>query len=49
MLTAIPYKNMLQGALLSVLTLFGGLLLGFVMGELVFQALPGHSLVNPST
>jgi hypothetical protein len=38
----------LRGAFLTVLTLFGGLLIGLVVGDLVFHVLPGHSLVNPS-
>lgn len=46
---AIPYKTLLRGASLTVLTLFGGMLLGTVAGELVFQALPGHSVSDPAT
>lgn len=38
----------LRGAVLTVLTLFGGLLIGLVLGDLVFHVLPGHSLENPS-
>lgn len=38
----------ISGALLTVSTLFGGLLIGLLLGDLVFQILPGHSLSNPS-
>lgn len=38
----------LRSALLTVLTLFGGLLIGLLVGDLVFHALPGHNLENPS-
>lgn len=38
----------LQGAARTVLSLFGGLLLGLITGDLVFKSLPGHSLENPS-
>jgi len=38
----------LRGALLTLLTLFGGLLIGLVVGDLVFHILPGHNLENPS-
>lgn len=38
----------LRGALLTLLTLFGGLLIGLVVGDLVFHILPGHNLANPS-
>ena len=41
-------KTMIQGALLTVLTLFGGLCLGSAIGFSVFEALPGHSIVSPS-
>jgi hypothetical protein len=36
-----------RGALLTVLTLFGGLLIGLLLGDLVFHILPGHNLSNP--
>jgi len=39
----LAYKPALLGALLTVLTLFGGMLIGVVLG-FVFQSLPGHSL-----
>jgi hypothetical protein len=42
-------KPALQGALLTVGTLFGGMLLGVVVGNLVYEALPGHSIANPSS
>jgi hypothetical protein len=42
------YKSVLQGALLTVLTLFGGLLLGIVLGTVLFESLPGHSVTSPS-
>lgn len=38
----------LQGAAATVLTLFGGLLLGTAVGFYVFEALPGHSVIAPS-
>ena len=37
-----------QGALMTVVTLFGGLLLGVAVGFLVFESLPGHSTLSPS-
>lgn len=39
----------LKGALLTVGTLFGGMLLGVVAGNLVYAALPGHSIANPGS
>lgn len=41
------YRPAVRGALLTIVTLFGGLLLGLVTGDLVFKVLPGHSLQNP--
>lgn len=38
----------LQGAVATVLTLFGGLLLGTAVGFWVFESLPGHSVISPS-
>jgi len=43
-----PVKAALQGAALTVVTLFGGLLLSLALGVIVFHSLPGHSLENPS-
>jgi hypothetical protein len=37
----------IRGAYLTLLTLFGGLLIGLVAGDLVFQLLPGHNLEDP--
>ncbi len=38
-----PYfRSAIAGALVTVLSLFGGLLLGVVLGNLTFSALPGH-------
>jgi hypothetical protein len=41
-------KVIFQGGFLSVLTLFGGLLLGTAVGFWVFESLPGHSVISPS-
>ena len=41
-------KAALQGAVFTVVALFGGLLLGLALGVIVFHNLPGHSLENPS-
>ncbi len=38
------YKAALRGAFLTVLTLFGGLLAGLALGDLVFHLIPGSSL-----
>ena len=38
----------IRSALGTVLTLFGGMLLGVIVGNLVFESLPGHSVENPS-
>jgi hypothetical protein len=48
MMAAIPFKTILRGAMLTVLTLFGGILVGGVLGEITFHALPGHSIIKPS-
>lgn len=40
-------KAILQGAFLTVLTLFGGMLVGVVVGNLVFEVLPGHNPLQP--
>ncbi len=39
-----PYKAALRGAFLTLLTLFGGLLAGLVVGDLVFHLIPGSSV-----
>ncbi|MFQ5616220.1 MAG: hypothetical protein ACE5GO_07150 [Anaerolineales bacterium] len=41
-------KSILQGALFTVLTLFGGLLIGLVLGDILFKLLPGSDIENPS-
>jgi hypothetical protein len=41
-------KIVLRSALQTVLALFGGLLVGLVLGDIVFKLLPGHSLDNPA-
>ncbi len=38
---------LVRSALNTVLTLFGGALAGVVAGNLLFEALPGHSITNP--
>lgn len=43
----VPYKILLRGASLTVITLFGGMLFGIIAGEVVFGALPGHNVINP--
>jgi hypothetical protein len=40
-------KPTLRGAILTVITLFGGLLIGLVLGDLVFNILPGHNVSDP--
>jgi hypothetical protein len=42
------YRPVLLGAFLTILTLFGGLLVGLVLGDLIFRLIPGHNLNNPS-
>lgn len=39
-------RIIIRGAFLTILTLFGGLLLGLLVGDLVFRVLPGSSLEN---
>lgn len=41
-------KAIILGAAATVLTLFGGLLFGTVIGFYVFESLPGHSVISPS-
>lgn len=36
----------LRGALLTILTLFGGLLVGLVLGDVTFRLIPGSSVEN---
>lgn len=42
------YRSALQGAFLTALTLFGGMLAGLVVGTVVTELLPGHSGSEPS-
>lgn len=46
-LPALAATPAIRGAWLTVSTLFGGLLIGLLVGDLVFHILPGHSLSNP--
>ena len=39
-------KTMIKSALWTVITLFGGLLLGLLVGDLVFRLIPGSSVEN---
>ena len=39
---------MIRGAIYTVLSLFGGLILGGIVGNAVFNALPGHTILNPA-
>lgn len=39
-------RSIVKSAFLTVATLFGGLLLGFVAGDLVFRLLPGNTINN---
>lgn len=39
-------KSALRGALLTVVTLFGGLLIGLVAGDITFRLIPGSSINN---
>jgi hypothetical protein len=41
-------RIILRTALLTFLTLFGGLLAGLVFGDIVFRVLPGHSVDDPA-
>jgi hypothetical protein len=40
-------KPILQGAFRTVLTLFGGLAIGFLVGSGIYQAIPGSRIENP--
>lgn len=42
----IKLKYALRGALLTILTLFGGLLIGLVLGDVTFRLIPGSSVEN---
>lgn len=48
-MTAAKIRSMVNGALLTTLSLLGGLLLGVVVGNLVFNLVPGHSISNPNS
>ncbi len=39
---------LIRGAVYTVLSLFGGLIVGGLLGNAVFNALPGHSVLNPA-
>jgi MFS family permease len=43
-----PLKAVVWGAEATVGTLLGGTLLGVLLGEFVFEILPGHRIENPS-
>lgn len=40
-------KTAIQGAIITVLTLFGGLAAGFLLGTVLYNALPGSRIENP--
>jgi len=40
------YRPALHGALLTVLTLFGGLFIGLIAGDIVFRLIPGSSVTD---
>jgi hypothetical protein len=42
----IPYKIIFQSAFLTVLMLFGGVLAGGLVGNLIFRSLSSHSITN---
>jgi hypothetical protein len=44
----IPFKPLTFGAGLTIITLLGGLLLGGVLGMVIFESLNGHSLGDPN-
>ena len=39
-------RTMVYGAVVTVSALFGGLLLGLVVGDVIFELMPGHDLQN---
>ena len=43
-----PSQAALKGALFTVTALIGGLILSFLLGSAVFDALPNHSIDNPN-
>ena len=47
MATSSPWSAAVRGAGATVVTLFGGTLVGVVLGEITFEVLPGHSLEAP--
>jgi hypothetical protein len=42
----LTYQPTVRGALLTVLTVFGGLLIGLVLGNVVFRLIPGSSITD---
>ncbi|GAB4577696.1 MAG: hypothetical protein Fur0022_04270 [Anaerolineales bacterium] len=40
-------KPFIQGAFLTILTLFGGLVIGFLLGTTLYNNLPGSTIENP--
>lgn len=42
------WRASLAGAGITIGSLFGGTLFGFVVGSVVFDVLPGHSIVSPN-
>ncbi len=47
-MTIANIRSMITGAIFTALPLIGGLLLGIVVGNIVFNLMPGHSISNPS-
>jgi hypothetical protein len=45
---SVQFHAALYGAVITLATLFGGLLLGTAIGFFVFESLPGHSTLSPS-
>lgn len=48
-MTVAHIRSIVIGAIFTALPLLGGLLLGVVVGNIVFNLVPGHSLSNPSS
>ena len=42
----LTYQPTVRGALLAVLTLFGGPLIGLVLGDVVFRLIPGSRITD---